>query len=49
MVIIENAVMAVHGKTILVDDLLPEVVFIVLTLLKPTSSFDKYKKSFGLE
>ena len=48
MVIIENAVMAVHGKTILVDDL-PEVVFIVLTLLKPTSSFDKYKKSFGLE
>ena len=49
MVIIEMAVMAVHGKTILVDDLLAEVVFIVLTLLTLTSSFDKYKKSFGLE
>ena len=49
MVILEIAVMTVHGEIILVDNLLPEVPFTVLTLLKPESSFHKWKKFPGLE
>ena len=44
MVILEIVVMAVHGKTISVDNLLSEVSFMVLALLTPTSSFHKCKE-----
>ena len=43
MVILEIVVMAVHGKTILVDNLLS------LALLTPTSSFHNCKRFLGLE
>ena len=49
MVILEIVVMAVHGKTILVDNLLSEVSFMVLALLTPTSSFHNCKRFLGLE